>query len=81
MMMKDDSNTYFVVVCGKNEMMYGKALSTMPSMKVAKKVLHVIVVFLWRFVLKLLIRFLERQDVDTLKLRNKTRCIARQCCG
>lgn len=81
MMMKDDSNTYFVVVCGKNETMYGKALSTMPSMKVAKKVLHVIVVFLWRFVLKLLIRFLERQDVDTLKLRNKTRCIARQCCG
>lgn len=49
------------------------------SMKVARKVLDVVVVLL-RFVLKLLTRSLERQDVNVLKLRNETGWIARQYC-
>lgn len=46
-------------------------------MKVSRKVLDVVVVLL-RFVLKLLTRSLERQDVNMLKLRNETGWIARQ---
>lgn len=46
-------------------------------MKVSRKVLDVVVVLL-RFVLKLLTRSLERQDVNMLKLRNETGRIARQ---
>lgn len=52
--------------------MYVKALSAVPSMEVATKVLDVVVV-LWRWVLKLFIRSLERQGVNTLRLRNKAR--------
>lgn len=47
-------------------------------MKVARKVLDIVVVVLWRCVWKLLTRSLERQDVNMLKLRNKTGWIARQ---
>jgi len=50
--------------------MHVKALSTLPSMKVAKNVLN-IVVFLLRFILKLLIISLKGQGVNTLKLREK----------
>lgn len=46
-------------------------------MKVSRKVLDVVVVLL-KFVLKLLTRSLERQDVNMLKLRNETGWIARQ---
>ena len=53
-------------------MMHVKALSTLPSMKVAKNVLN-IVVFLLRFILKLLIISLKGQGVNTLKLREKNK--------
>lgn len=46
-------------------------------MKVSRKVLDVVVVLL-RFVLKLLTRSLERQDVNMLNLRNEAGWIARQ---
>ena len=52
--------------------MHVKALSTLPSMKVAKNVLN-IVVFLLRFILKLLIISLKGQGVNTLKLRGKNK--------
>ena len=53
-------------------MMHVKALSTLPSMKVDKNVLN-IVVFLLRFILKLLIISLKGQGVNTLKLREKNK--------
>lgn len=44
-------------------------------MKVSRKVLDVVVVLL-RFVLKLLTRSLERQDVNKVKKRNRMDCKA-----
>lgn len=60
--------------------MHVKALRMLPSMKGAKKALDVIVIVLWRFVLKLYIRSSKRRDVNTLKLRGQKnpRCIAKQ---
>lgn len=69
---RDSNNTYLAAVCARNQMVPVEGSECCAQRECGPPNLDISVVLL-RFVLKLLIRSLERQDVNTLKLGNKTR--------
>lgn len=71
MVMRDSSNTHLAAVCARNQIVPRKGSECRAQRERGPPNLDISVVLV-KFVLKLLIRSLERQDVNTLKLGNKT---------